>query len=507
MASSSTAVAVLKVLLGSLLLVNASAEPVCDQDRPATHELGKHEKSVRLGLTIAIIWCCVAMQYSTRFWLWLLSTTETYFVPHVVLTNWNLRLGGNELAQMVALRFGMIEQMKYSGLVNYYLRAFSLVYQILKSVDGKTYWLAVARMAGLVVLKAVAKVLFVACGNWWTEHASIKWLKKKNGMEQRADRRMREAHCDGLHPDEVTEARRHRLWLCVQIALYLLVIVAYSIVFGLVLWPRYNHVDGCRNVARMIVTYLVEVAIVWMSVILTVQLFQGPPVIIGDTHHDRGYLGTTNLPTVLGQVGFTTINVAIDVWVLVRLIRSNVSDAIFWLQWTAAAWSLVVLWYTRRHHHVRIWPGILPPESEDRPNGELSDQSALQTNDVIHPLSLPPYDAPIYTDWPIARNVFSPYSDNPIRLMDFSDMENQRLELQNPAIWGDYTDGFANFHSCCCCFSSCRGTVKKFSIHACMGAFAFDFEKQEDDVNKTEVRCCYCFRTRNYPFAQAFENF
>ena len=504
MASSSTAVAVLKVLLGSLLLVNASAEPaVCDQDRPASHELSKHEKSVRLGLTIAIVWCCVAMQYSTRFWLWLLSTNQTYFVPHVVLMNWNLRLGGNELAQMVALRFGMIEKMQNSGLVEYYLRAFSLVYQILKSVDGKTYWLAVARMAGLVVLKAIAKVLHVACGNLWTEHASIKWLGKKNGTEQRADRRMREAHCDGLHPDEEKEARRHRLWLCVQIALYLLVMVAYSLLFWLVLWPRYNYVDGCRNVARMIVTYLVEVAILWLSVLLTLQLFQGPPVIIGDTHHDRGYLGTTNLPTVLGQVGFATINVAIDVWVLVRLITSNVSDALFWLQWTAAAWSLILLWYTRRHNHVRIWPGILPPESmseEDRSAWELSNPYGL------HPLSLPPYNAPIYTEWPIARNVFSPYSDNPARLMDFSaNPENQRFELQNPAIWGDYTDGFANFHSCFCCFSSCRGTAQKFSIHACMGAFAFDFEKQEDDANKTEVRCCYCFRTRNYPFADAFD--
>lgn len=189
----------MKALLGSLLLVNASAEPVCDQDRPATHELSKPEKSVRLGLTLAILFCCVAMQYSRRFWLKLLSTTDTYVLPHVVLVNWNLRLGGNELEQMVALRFGMIEQMKNSGLVDYYLKAFSLVYQILRSVDGKTYWLAVARVAGLVVLKAAAKVLFVVCGNLWTEHASIKWLGKKNGMEQRADRRMREAHCDGLH--------------------------------------------------------------------------------------------------------------------------------------------------------------------------------------------------------------------------------------------------------------------------------------------------------------------
>ena len=482
----------MKALLGSLLLVNASAEPVCDQDRPATHELSKPEKSVRLGLTLAILFCCVAMQYSTRFWLKLLSTTETYVVPHVVLVNWNLRLGGNELAQMVALRFGMIEQMKNSGLVDYYLRAFSLVYQILRSVDGKTYWLAVARVAGLVVLKAAAKVLFVVCGNLWTEHASIKWLGKKNGMEQRADRRMREAHCDGLHPDEVTEARRHRLWLYVQIALYLLVIVAYSLLFWLVLWPRYNHVDGCRNVARMIVTYLVEVAIVWMSVVLTLQLLKGPPVIIGDTHHDRGYLGTTNLPAVLGQVGFATINVAIDVWVLVRLIRSNVSDAIFWLQWTAAAWSLVLLWYTRQHHHVRIWPGILPPESEDKSNRELSDQSHLQTHDAINPLSLPPFDAPIYTDWLFARDVFSPYSDNPVRELDFSNPEHPSFVIQNPVIWGDYTGGFANFHSWCCCFSSCRGTAEEFRIHACMGALAFDFEKQEDNVNRAEVRCCYC---------------
>jgi hypothetical protein len=500
MASSSTAVAVLKVLLGSLLLVNASAEPVavCDQDRPASHELSKHEKSVRLGITIAIVWCCVAMQYSTRFWLWLLSTTETYFVPHVVLIAYNLRLGGNELAQMVALRYGMIEQMKNSGLVNYYLRAFSLGYQILKSVDGKTYWLAVARMAGLVVLNAVAKILFLACGNLWTEHASIKWLGKKNGTEQRADRRMREAHLDGLHDDEVAEARRHRLWLCVQIALYLLVIAAYSLLFWLVLWPRYNHVDGCRNVVRMIVTYVVEVAILWTPVVLTLQLFPAPPVLIGDTHHDRGYLGTTNLPTVLAQVGSATINVAIDVWVLVLLIRSNVSDALFWLQWTAAAWSLVVLWYTSGHNHVRIWPGILPPESDDTSTWDLSD---------LHPLSLPPFDAPIYTDWPIARNVFSQYSDNPVRMLDIFGTEHQRIELQNPAIWGDYTDGFANFHSCCCCFSSCRGTAEKFSIHACMGAFAFDFEKQEDDRNKTEVRCCYCFRTSNYPFADFFDDF
>jgi hypothetical protein len=112
----------------------------------------------------------MALQYSRRLWGWLMPTTEIYFVPHVILLEWNLRLGGNSLAQMVSSRVGMIERLRRDGLVDYYLRIFSLVYQILKSVDGKTYWLSVARMAGLVVIKLAMNVFILFCGDLWSVH-------------------------------------------------------------------------------------------------------------------------------------------------------------------------------------------------------------------------------------------------------------------------------------------------------------------------------------------------
>jgi hypothetical protein len=535
MASDGIAV-LLKVLLGSLLLVTVNGESVvCDKDRPATHELSKNEKSLRFGLTVGIWCCCMALQYSRRLWGWLMPTTEIYFVPHVILLEWNLRLGGNSLAQMVSSRVGMIERLRRDGLVDYYLRLFSLVYQILKSVDGKTYWLSVARMAGLVVIKLATNVSILFCGNLWSVKASFKLLGKKCSREQRADRRIREAwcvddrlhsnlveeeinhearitgkhpdqvklerirkaHCEkGLHPDEVNEAFKHRCWLCVQVALYTLVIASYTVIFWLIFWPRYNHIEGCRNVTRMIVTYLVVIVNLLISITLTLQLLPLPPVVISDKC-DRGYLGTTNLPMVLAQVGYVTISIAIDMWILLRLIHSNVSDATFWLQWTATAWAPVVLCYTRKHQFVRIWPGILPPDDD----GLDSDWSAWRTSldaQGVHPLLLPPFNDQIYHQYTETgllstdRDVYSPYSDQPSMPMDITD-DRQVFEVRHPLVWGEYTTNYASFHTWCCCFSSFRKTPQQYSCYLCMGTFAY-IKRETEQTHEAHIRCCYCFR-------------
>ena len=534
MASDGNAM-LLKVLLASLLLVTVSADSVvCDKDRPTTHELSKNEKSLRFGLTFGIWWCCMALQYSTRLWNWLISTTEIYFVPHVVLLEWNLKLGGNDLAQMVSSRVGMIERLRRNGLVDYYLRIFSLVNQILKNVDGKTYWLSVASMAGLVILKFATNVSILFCSNLWSVKASFKLLGKKCSREQRADRRIREAwcvsaclhsnlveeeinhdaqrtgkrpdqvklerirkaHCEnGLHPDELEEAVKHRFWLCFQVALYTLVIASYTVIFWLKLWPRYNHIEGCRNVARMVVTYLVVIVYLLISITLTLQLLPLPPVVISD-QCDRGYLGTTNLPLVLAQVGYVTISIAIDMWILLRLIHSNVSDATFWLQWAATAWAPVVLCYTRKHQSVRIWPGILPLDDGLDPDW-LAWRNSLDTQGV-HPLLLRPFNDENYYQYTETgqlstdRDVFSPYSDRPSTPMDITD-DRQVFEVRHPLIWGDYTANYASFSTWCCCFSSLRKTPQQLKCHLCMGMFAY-IKRETEQTHEAHIRCCYCFR-------------
>lgn len=534
MASGGNAM-LLNVLLGSLLVVTVNGKSaLCDKDRPATHELSKSEKSLRFGLTIGIWWCCMALQYSTGLWNWLLSTAEIYFVPHVVLIEWNLRLGGNDLAQMVSSRVGMIERLRRDGLVDYYLRMVSLGNQILKSVDGKTYWLSVARMAGLVVLKFATNVAILFCGNLWSVKASLKLLGKKCSKEQRAERRIREARCIstclhsnlveeeinhdaertgkqpdqvrlerirkahrdyGLHPAEVDEAFKHSCWLCLQVALYILVIALYTVIFWLILWPRFSYIDGCRNVARLIVTYLVVIANLLISIMLTLRLLPLPPVVIGD-QCDRGYLGTTNLPMVLAQVGYVTINIAIDVWILLRLVHSNVSDATFWLQWTATAWALVVLCYTRKHQFLRIWPGILPPDDGLHRNW-LDWRTSLDTQGV-HPLLLPPFNDQNYYQYTETgqlstdRDVFSPYSDRPSMPMDITD-DRQAFDVRNPLIWGVYKTNYARLYTWCCCCSSFQWTPQQYRVHLCMGSFAY-IKCETEQGHEAHIRCCHCFR-------------
>ena len=525
----------LKVLLGSLLLVTVSGESVvCDKDQPTTHELSTNEKILRFVVTIGIWCCCIAFQYSRRLWGRLMPTTEIYFVPHAVLLDWNLRLGGNDLAQMVSSRVGMIERLRRNGLVDYYLRIFSLANQILKNVDGETYWLSVARMAGLVVLKFASNVSILFCGNLWSAKASFKLLGKKCSREQRADRRIREARCvdaclhsnlveeeinqdaqrtgehpdqvilerirkahceNGLHPDEVNEAFKHRCWLCVQVALYTLVMASYTVIFWLILWPRYSHIEGCRNVARMIVTYLVVIVNLLISITLTLQLLPLPPVVISD-QCDRGYLGTTNLPMVFAQVGYVTMSIAIDMWILLRLIHSNVSDATFWLQWTATAWAPVVLCYTRKHQFVRIWPGILPPDDGLHPDW-LAWRTSLDTQGV-NPLLLPPFNDQNYHQYTETgqlstdRDVFSPYSDRPSMPMDITD-DRQVFEVRHPLVWGEYNANYAGFHTWCCCFSSFQKTPQQYSCHLCMGTFAY-IKRKTEQTHEAHIRCCYCFR-------------
>lgn len=126
-------------------------------------------------------------------------------------------------------------------------------------------------------------------------------------------------------------------------------------------------------------------------------------------------------------------------------------------------WSLVVLWCTRRHHHVRIWLGFLPPESEDKliENFRPQVQSDVQMHEAIHPLSLPPFDAPIYLHWPIARNVFSPYRDDPRPVIGLLGHVHQGLELRTRRVLLTSTVVAA-------ISPPVVVLAEKFSIHACM---------------------------------------